>query len=147
MSPARSESGQGFMQGFVEELRVYCTKAIAHEVAERLKPCLYQHLAERNNDVVVADTFTIATDDEDEFGIVDGLSAEWDDMVVNAVLSRKIGEDPRLYVISQHFSAEVASRDDSEIDPISDAVFAAAQESISLPAGQVPYFSFMEDAQ
>ncbi|ALA68378.1 hypothetical protein CLAC_01575 [Corynebacterium lactis RW2-5] len=135
------------MQSFIEELRVYCTKAIAHEVAERLNQCLYQHLTERNNDVFVADTFTIATDEEDEFGIVGGLSAEWNDMAVNAVLSRKIREAPRLYVISQHFSAKVASLDEAEIDPISDAVFAAAQESISLPCGQVPYFSFMGYAE
>lgn len=135
------------MQGFVEELRVYCTKAIAHEVAERLKQCLYQHLAKRNNDVVVADTFTIAPDDADEFGVVDGLSAEWSAMAADAALSQEVGEAPRLYVISQRFSAKVASLDEAEIDPISDAVFAAAQESISLPCGQVPYFSFMGYAE
>lgn len=147
MSAEQSESGQGFMQGFVEELRVYCTKTIAHEAAEGLRQCLYQHLTERNYDIFVADTFTLTTDEEDEFGIVDGLSAEWSAMATDAAPSQEVGETPRLYVISQRFSAKVASLDEAEIDPISDAVFAAAQESISLPCGQVPYFSFMGYAE
>ncbi|MGY6463134.1 hypothetical protein ACXIUA_04285 [Corynebacterium sp. UMB8791] len=118
-----SSLSNGELQGFYEELYVYCSERVSCHIAERLQKELKVSFSE----IDALPDFTVGECDEDEYELAKELEPGSNQ------------ESLRPYMITQHFFLEVLNLSDQVIDPISDAVFAAVQRATE----DVPYFSFM----
>lgn len=118
-----SSLSNGELQGFYEELYVYCSEKDSYHIAERFQKELKLSFSE----IDALPDFTVSECDEDEYELAKELEPGSNQ------------ESFRPYVITQHFFLEVLNLSDQVIDPISDAVFAAVQRATE----DVPYFSFM----
>ena len=118
-----SSLSNGELQGFYEDLYVYCSERDSYQVAERFKKELKVSFPEIDD----LPDFTVDECDEDEYQLAEELDPGSNQ------------ENFRPYMITQHFFLEVLNLSDKVIDPISDAVFEAVQRATE----DVPYFSFM----
>ena len=118
-----SSLSNGELQGFYEDLYVYCSEKDSYQVTERFQKELKVSFPEIGDLPI----FSVDECDEDEYEIAEELEP----------CSNQ--KNFRPYMITQHFYLEVLNLSDQVIDPISDAVFEAVQRS----AEDVPYFSFM----
>lgn len=118
-----SSLSNGELQGFYEDLYVYCSEKDSYQIAERFQKELKVSFPEIDD----LPDFSVGECDEDEYELAVELEPGSNQ------------EDFRPYMITQHFFLEVLNLSDQVIDPISDAVFEAVQRATE----DVPYFSFM----